>query len=478
MTVPTQLLELDGPSSSEQGDPAGPRPVDYFLFIVRAGRRRSRVAISVFLAGMGLLSGYFAWKTPQYRVETRILAQRQQSLPSIVRSNVAEDLPTRAAWEIIHRRENLVALIKQAGLLEAAPKVDLLERVRLANSAPTKAQSLGSDLLDQLVILLDRRLKVEAGEVTIAIEIDWPDARQAYRIVDGALQNFLEARHVQEVTALDEPIATLEGRAAMLRDELASEVEAARRTALREAGRALPAAMPSQPPQGTSEELVRLKSMLDAKERAIADVEEFRRRRLADLQAQYDARRAVYSEMHPELINLRQDIASLSGDSPQITALREEERRLRQDYQARLAREPGGALAPARPTAEGISLAVDQSERVREARGRYQRTLESLNAAQLERDTARSAFKHRYQVIWPPQVPRDPVSPSPWKIFGVGGVAALLFALLIAAAVDYRSGRIFERWQIRARTPDSHHRRDSRSVARAPQLSCWRTTAP
>ena len=319
MTVPTQLLEIYGSTSSEQEEPDRPRPVDYFLFIMRAGRRHPRVAIRVLLAGIGLLSGYFAWKTPQYRVETRILAQRQQSLPSIVRSNVAEDSPTRAAWEIIHSRENLVALIKQAGLLEAAPKVDLLERIRLSNSAATKSQSLGSDLLDKLVILLDCRLKVEAGEVTIAIEIDWPDARQAYRIVDGAPQSFLEARHVQEVTALDEPIATLEGRAAMLRDELASEVDAARRTALRDAGRTAPATMPPQPLQPTSEELVRLKSMLDAKERAIADVEEFRRRRLADPQAQYDARRAVYSEMHPELINLRQDIASLTGDSPQIT---------------------------------------------------------------------------------------------------------------------------------------------------------------
>jgi uncharacterized protein involved in exopolysaccharide biosynthesis len=335
----------------------------------------------------------------------------------------------------------------------------VLDRLRMATSRLTDTQST-SDPLDDLVIVLDRRLKVEAGEVTIAIEIDWPNPQQAYRIVEGALQNFLEARHVQEVTAMDETISILQARGAVLRDELNRVVEETRRAALQDASRSprLQVPMPSAPlaPQTQSEELTRLKSLLDSKERAISDVEDFRRRRLADLQAQYDARRAVYSEMHPEVITLRQDIASLTRDSAQISALREEERKLRQEYQARLEREP--ALRPASPSSspviiprapgEGVNAAVEQSERVREARFRYQQVMESVNAAQLELDTARAAFKHRYKIIWPPQVPKKPVSPNALKIFGLGGLASLLLALAAAAAADWRAGRVLERWQV------------------------------
>lgn len=434
----------------------GPVPADYLLFALGAVRRRRRVTIGVLLACLSVITLYYFLQTPRYRAETRILAQRQQSLPSIIRSNVAEDRPTRAAWEIIHRRENLVELIKLAGLLESRPKEKPLERVRQATTSVMEALSAEDDPLEALILRLDRRLKVEAGEVTIDIELDWPDPKQAYLIVEGALQNFLEARHVQEVTALDETIAILLGRATVLRTELAKVTEETRRAVMQDATHP-PGAAPwaNTAPQPGSEDLVRLRSMLDAKERSIGDLEEFRRRRLAELHAQYESRRSVYAEGHPEMVNLRLDIAALTRDSPQIAALRVEQRRLREDYQARLAKEPAPRaaahasteLAP-RPIGEGSNAAVEQAEPVREARNRYKDVMESVNRAQLELDTARSAFKHRYKVIWPTQVPKKPISPNPWKVFGAGGLASLLLAFLTAAFLDWRSGRVLERWQV------------------------------
>ncbi len=438
---------------------ATPLPGDYLLFALRAARRRKGLTLFVFVACVAVLAGYYWSKTPQYRAETRILAQRQQSLPSIVRSNVAEDQPTRAASEIIHRRENLLDLIQQAGMLEVPPQGDLLDRLRSAAATLGNAPSTGGDPVDDLVDILDRRLKVDVGEVTIAIQIDWPNPQQAYRIVEGALQNFLEARHVLDVTALDDAISTLQGRAAAASDALAKATDETRRGLQQDANRysrPQTTSRSSPPlPRQTSEDLARLRSMLDAKERAINDVEEFRRRRLSELQAQYDARRAVYAEAHPEMANLRLDIAALNRDSPQITALREEEGKLRGEYQARLARERVGGSegqvifqVDQRPPAENLQSAIDQSERVREARSRYQQIAESLNSAQVELDTARAAFKHRYKIIRPAQVSKKPVSPNPFKVFGLGGIASLVFAFLVSAAVDWRSGRLLERWQI------------------------------
>ena len=439
-------------------DPAhGPEPRDYLQFVLGAVRRRPVLTISVFLVCAAVLVLYYASRTPLYRVEARILAQRQQALPSITRSSIAEDQPTRGAQEIVHRRENIEDLIRQAGLVDAPPKLDAIDRLRNASSRLADSRSATSDPLEDLVLLVDRRLKVEVGEVTIAIWIDWADPKQAYRIVDGALQDFLETRHVQDVTAMDETIAILQGRASALRDELSKAIDEARRSG--DGGRVARAPLPStagatQTRQG-SEDLARLRSMLDAKERAINDVEGFRRRRLSELQAQYDARKAVYAEGHPDMINLRQDIAALAKDSPQITALREEERALREEYQARLSRErPGVAaahLAPvsdARPLPDSSGSPVEQNERVRDSRFRYQQAQESINRAQVELDTARAAFNHRYKVIWPPRVPTTPIGPNPLKIFGMGGLAAVLLALFSAAAADWRSGRLQERWQI------------------------------
>jgi uncharacterized protein involved in exopolysaccharide biosynthesis len=443
------------------GRAPGPNLIDWGLLVLRAAWRRKWIAIAVFLVGIDAAAVYYRTKAPVYRVEARILAQRQQSLPSVVRPGAPDDAPTRSAWEIVHRRENLIALIRETNLLPAPgttpARAGLQERLRRAVAGLTGrplAPAADEDPMDALVRRLDQALEVTTAEGTITVAILWPDPQQAYRLVEGALQNFLEARHLQEVTAIDEVISLLHGRAATLRDQLERAVEEARRQAVRDGSRlarmTAPLALPPQP----SEDLVRLKSMLDAKERAIADVEEFRRRRLADLQAQLDAQRGVYSEAHPSIINLRQDIEALSRDSPQMAALREEEGKLRRAYAARLAQEgrrsgPGSAgMAGVGASPPGAIPSVDDNERVREARFQYQHMLERVNAAQLDLDAARAAFKYRYNVIWPPEVPRQPVSPKPEKIFGMGAIASFLLALFAAAVPDLRSGRIVERWQV------------------------------
>jgi len=441
-----ELDILDGEDGGAQRSPAI-RPLDWAGFVLRSARRRPLLVVSILLCGSAALPCYYFLKRPMYRAETRILAQRQQSLPSIVRPNVGEDQPTRAAWELIHRRDNLLALAKQTNLVDEI--VNSPEKTPVGRGLSVLGRGGREDPVEELVILLDKKLKVATGDGTVTIEIDWPDPQQAYRLVEGALQNFLEARHLQEITALDEGISLLQGRSAILREQLTAVVEETRREVAQDA-RSTRVAVPSTPAvrNPESEEAARLRSLLEAKGRAISDVEEFRRRRLADLQAQYDARRAVYSEAHPEMMTLRQDIDALSRESPQIAALREEERKLRSDYEARRPSAPAPAMSVFRPPAEGVNALVEQNERVRDARFQHQQMLERVNAAQLELDTARAAFKYRYNIIWPTQVPRRPVSPNPLKVFGAGGLSVVLLAFLAAAFFEWRAGRVVERWQI------------------------------
>lgn len=444
MPKPNRPLDLPGYDGEEGRLRASSTPLEWAQLLLHAARRRGLVFAGVLFACLGATAVSFFVRTPTYHVEAKVLAQRQQALPSVVRS-VYDDLPTRSAWELIHRRENLAAIIRQAKLqLEggdaSARGVGLGERLLAwLRRSPRPVEPDSPE--DVLVRILDEKLAVTVEEGTITIEIYWPDPDEAYQIVLATVQNFLEARHVQEVASIDEVISVMEGRAASLREELEKAVAEAR----------VAAARPARPPhvRQPSEELVRLQSLLEAKERAIQDVEAFRRRRLADLQAQLDQARNTLSDAHPTVISLRKDIAALSVESPQIDILRAEEQKLRQQLSARMAQE-GFQGTPAVVAAPVTTLGANQEEdqRVREARLQYEQMLARINTAQVERGAARAAFKYRYNVIWPPQVPKEPATPNPKKLFLLGGFASLVLAFLAVAAPDLVRGRILERWQV------------------------------
>ena len=125
---------------------------------------------------------------------------------------------------------------------------------------------------------------------------------------------------------------------------------------------------------------------------------------------------------------------------------------------------PGGVRGPARlgggrprpeardssprPARDTRGTGTTQDDRVKDVRAQYLHMLERINAVQLELDGARAAFKHRYKVIWPAELPRTPVSPNPWKILPLGLLGSILLALLASVLPDVWSRRIFEAWQV------------------------------
>ena len=217
---------------------------------------------------------------------------------------------------------------------------------------------------------------------------------------------------MKEITVIDEVISLLQARASTLREELEKVLQEQR-------GPAEPATAAGPPVRrAPSEETVRLKSMLEAKQRTIRDMEDFRQKRLSDLQAQLDEKRGIYSDAYPSVVSLRQDIEAISRESPQITEMREEVAKLRAQYAARAGRElpetpTASALVP-RTSRRGAEGVPEEAEPVRDARFRYQQMLERISAAQVELVSALAAFKHRYRVIWPAQVPRWPKGPRRW----------------------------------------------------------------
>ncbi len=444
---------------------AAPTPVEWLRFILVGLGRRKVIAALVFGVVALATFVYYAQMVPEYRAAAKVLAQRSQGMPTAVRSTFDEQ-PSRTAWEVVHQRENLIAIIRQTRLLEEPPRTPPLpawkrwlslggqggapgkpEPGAVPKGAPLAVGKAGDDTaLEDLVTALDKGLKViPDDDGSILLRLDWPDPDQAHAIVQAALQNFLEARHVQEVTSMDAVISVLLGRTAMLRDNLEKVTEQARRRASQ------PAPAPISRVRLPSEELIRLQASVEAKQRALQDVEDFQRRRLAELQAQLDQARTMLSDAHPTVIGLRRDIEAFGRESPQVLALRQEERQLRKQLSERLAREdfPGGARVTApTPTVTLAAPVPGEEPAVRDARVQYEQMAARTTAAQVELDAARAAFKYRYNVVWPTQVSREPVAPKPMKTFALGLLLAVGLALLAAVGPDLVSGRIIQRWQV------------------------------
>src|SRR5262249_51932246 len=95
-------------------------------------------------------------------------------------------------------------------------------------------------------------------------------------------------------------------------------------------------------------EAAEVKTLRDAKRRAISELEDFRSRRLAELQTELTQKRAVFADAHPAILAIQTSISALQEESPQLTTLRREERSLSAEYEALTAAAAGSATP--RPT--------------------------------------------------------------------------------------------------------------------------------
>ena len=332
-----------------------------------------------------------------------------------------------------------------------------------------------------MVDLLEKRLAVwtSEGGATVSIAIDWPDAEMARRIVDAAQQDYLESRYAQEITALGESLAILQSHAASSRADVDDAVAALGEIVKAPAGDAKIAAhpapvhvslIPPQTPAAPSEDQKQLRISIEAKQRALADLEEFRNRRLNDLQARLAEQRAVYTENHPIVVDLRGQIADLSSDSPQVQSLRSEIAALHSE-EARFEgsdAEPQPTTARSLPVSDKttpglpndiVRLGVDLREerdpnvmyaraQVRDAMDKYGSLQSHIQAAQIDLETAKAGFKYRYAVVTPPHLPKKPVTPNAPLVMLVSLLAAMFAGVSIAIFADLRDGRLVESWEL------------------------------
>jgi hypothetical protein len=463
MTEPrSQPPESSRPPETESpGIVDWPALRDHLGFALRAVRRRPFVATLCFLAvaALGPLSLVVMPKT--YRLEAIFTAARNPvvstlTYPVLQRSFESDDA-AQAAHDAIMRRDNLEALCEETGLLERfeqtrAPLGRLVDRIQ---AAVTGRERTREERIVALVERLEKRLTIEvpgaqpgasalAPRDRVAMTIDWPDAETGKLLLETAARRFFDGRRERERALVKDAVGVLEVRAASLQDEIGAQVKKVHEL---EVGlvRGNPALSRTyRAPRGRvpqEEALVRLRATLEAKKLAAHEIERFRDTRGEELREELARLRAGYSEQHPAVIRTRKLLEDVSTPPPQLSALRTDIVTLEQDL------ERASAIAARLVDDEDPALEYQRTE-LRLLLAQYTAIRERIDGARVESDASSAGFGHRYAFTVPPRIPREPIRPIPLLAIASGILGGLLFAVLCAAALDARSGRILERWQL------------------------------
>jgi uncharacterized protein involved in exopolysaccharide biosynthesis len=429
----------------------------YGAYALGSVRRHPLLFVAVLVAALGAGAAVVHVLPPVYQVETRLLAQRNAAL-AVRGDQHGADLPTRAATEMIVRRDNLSALVKETNLrTEWRARRSLAGRMKDAFFRALGRGASDDELEEGLVGLLQKQLSAwSSPEGAVVIRLDWPDREMAYRLVDAAQRNFLETRHVLEVSTLAEQISILDEHAAKLKREINERVAALERLRLER----LPAPRrpaPRRPvPMGPSPDVTRLQVMLDGKRRAISDLEDFRRRAQLDAQTRLAELRVTLAPTHPSIVDQELKIQALNAESPQLARLRQEEEQLRKELGGRADRGLEATTLPAAAIAHDVfqfeptddSLIESARAQLRFVLQQYATLRDRTDSARIDLDTARAAFKYRYSVILPPERPKKPLRPNPPLVYCAALFAGLLAALLSTTMVDLHRGLVHARWQL------------------------------
>jgi uncharacterized protein involved in exopolysaccharide biosynthesis len=441
--------------------------IDFAKFVWGAPRRHPRGSLAIFVV-VALVSLALAFLTPRsYEAEVKLLVQRAALVPTLgnPRRSVPTDseLPLRSVPEYVLRYENLVALVKGTNLVDRweatrPPATRLKDAVVQAVAGPPSE----ADRLRALVGVLEKRMRVTVEDDTIDLVVEWPSAQLAYQLVALAQQRLLDESFALDVSAITEAIAILEGHADAERQHVDAALAEMQR--LRDALQPAPASsagagarvemVPGAPSAGRKDAM----ALLADKRRAIRDLEEQKQRRVGDLRAQLVQLRTQYTDEHPAVLELQRRITGADEDPAELSELRSEERALL----AQLANEPRpAAVATTVAAPRGASAAVGRSSpdedasydlartKLHTAERKYEELRDRIDAARIELDAARAAFKYRFTTLVPAEVPQKAKKPNPLMI-GLGGIVlAAVLAFFVAAAADLASGRILEPWQAR-----------------------------
>jgi uncharacterized protein involved in exopolysaccharide biosynthesis len=485
---PNQQPERDPATDDENDGVDFERVKETLGFVLRAARRRPKLVAIVFALVAATGVTYAVTMPRTYHSQVKLLAQANLVVPALSNPDRSvprdADSPTKNVADQILRRDNLIAL---------AEETDLVERSFATRSPLTRLKDalLGEDATDEqkltgIAETLEKKFSITVQNNNVIIGVDWDDPHVAYELVTLVQKNFLSARYDNEVAMVSDAIAVLQEHEKVEAAGVDAALDEYKKITDKPSAGAAATPVPREPPaprvarpaasSPTGQTIPTIDpevaAALEDKRQQIRSLETGRQRELETLRAQLAQAQLTLTPQHPTVIALQQKVDTLSAPDPQLVQLRAEERALMARIAPPLA--PQGATGTAPPPlapfpaaagTRGIpalpaphQLTPQEDPQTQLARSklegairRDQEAVARIEAANMELEVARTAFKYRYTVVTPAEVaraPRRPVAP----LVGVASViGAALLALLLAAGADQRSGRILEEWQVERR---------------------------
>ena len=191
----------------------------------------------------------------------------------------------------------------------------------------------------------------------------------------------------------------------------------------------------------------------------VKETEDERRRQLSELKAQLAGLLSTYTPSYPPVIALQRKIDALAEEPSNLVSLKNQERSLlnqiasasttaASDARARqqvFAPATAGVTMPGKPapspnSRQDLEIADPESamalSKLQNRIHKYEEYMDQISAAKLELDLARNAFKYRYGMYKPPELPTQPKRPIRILVGCAGALAALLGAIGAAALMD------------------------------------------
>jgi hypothetical protein len=357
------------------------------------------------------------------------------------------------------------------------------------------------DKLLGMVFTLERQLEVsteEGKEANLTISVEWSNPRIAFDLVTLVQKNFLEARYDSEVAVINEGLAVLEDHAKTELDKVDTELGvyqkmiAERSTAMSAAQAAAKATsrpqallVPIGPRASASGAAApvfipdpEVTKALEEKRMQIRALEDARQHTIGSLRQQLVQAQLTLTPLHPSVIALQQQLDAVSQTPPELAQLRSEERSLMAQLvpprvtptasstppQQGLALRPLAALtapaadAGAAAEADSFFFGMDRDGPLRleetklaSAIREYEDVMGRIDSARVELDITRAAYKYKYTVVTPAELPKAPKKATAKTVAMGSVIGGLLLALLLAAGIDLARGSILESWQVRRR---------------------------
>lgn len=387
-----------------------------------------------------LVAAIAAFSLPTtYRSTATLLVQSQDLPTSLVDAPVGGAIDQRIARirEQVLSRGDLIQLIEQNDLYtnerRSKPLSKIIEKMRHDTSVSALASDIGQS-------------GTQNNTVAIAMSFDYPDPVKAQVVLQSFVSKFLSMDTEDVENQASVSVRFLQDQASKLQNQIA-DIEG-QLTSLKAKNGAALASSGAPPLIDTGSFSAQITSLQNENRQLVVASRRPAQRdsALAAAEAALAAAQAQYSDMHPDVIALKQRVAQLrrnaeansgGGDAiaEQIAANNAAIHQLMEQRDATLARANASLAGQARaPAIEEQAMQLEN--RASTLRTQYQQIAENLLKAQ---NSARMASEQRAEhlsLVEPATLPDHPSSPNRPLLTAAGAAAGLALGLILALGLE------------------------------------------